>query len=302
MREEEEEVDDDDGTLAEVDDNLVEVLVEHGVRDALLSRWVEREALAPLLVSGSQICALLVSGQAERAAERLRVVVEASLRWFRMGRSEVRRLLCVLVEIVLLVASSGLLLLEAHNSSESESDKSQFDLCCCACLRCFGDDGIFPRSILLGIAWEWLLLVAVVAVAVVAVVVLLLLCKLHDMTSEHTVVNTWCVRLVDYMYGRIIEAIAVHSCERERERRYSRGFVNGASLFRRRTCWLQCGSLVGRTAFFERGRNSKTMRNFHSLTSTDDFVFLTRDKVGGISQKNYETQHQFQCKSTFCIL
>ena len=260
MREEEEEVDDDDGTLAEVDDNLVEVLVEHGVRDALLSRWVEREALAPLLVSGSQICALLVSGQAERAAERLRVVVEASLRWFRMDRSEVRRLLCVLVEIVLLVASSGLLLLEAHNSSESESDKSQFDLYRCACLRCFGDDGIFPRSILLGIAWEWLLLVAVVAV-----VVLLLLCKLHDMTSEHTVANTWCVRLVDYMYGRIIEAIAVCTHVQEREKILPR-ICKWCFAFPCPTCWLQCGTVVGRTAFFEGVGTARRCVTFHSLT------------------------------------
>ena len=212
-----EEDEEDDGNLAEVDENLAEVLAEHEVRVAFSPRLFDREALGFPLVSGSQIFALLISGQTEIAAERLRVVVEASLRWFRLDVLGVIRLLCVLVEIVLLLAPSGLLP-EVHNSSESESDKSQFDLDCCACLRCFGDDGIFPRSILLGIAWEWLLLVAVVAVAVVAVVVLLLLCKLHDMTSEHTVVNTWCVRLVDYMYGRIIEAIAVHSCERERER------------------------------------------------------------------------------------
>lgn len=67
------------GNLAEVDDPS-EVLVEHEVREALFSRWVERAALAPLLASWPHILlVLLFPGQAERVAERLRVVVEASL-------------------------------------------------------------------------------------------------------------------------------------------------------------------------------------------------------------------------------
>ena len=231
MREE----DEDDGNLAEVDENLAEVLAEHEVRVALSPRLFDREALGFPLVSGSQIFALLISGQAEIAAERLRVVVEASLRWIRLDRSEVRRLLCALDEKVLLVAFSSGLPLEACNSSESESDKSQFDLYCCACLRCFGDDGMFPR-ILKGIAREWLLLVAVVAVAVVAVVVLLLLCKLHDMTSEDTVVIfTWCVW-------------QNHSCDcgvlYKREEDTPPRICKWCFAFSCRTCWLQCGSVV----------------------------------------------------------
>ena len=201
------------GNLAEVDDPSG-VLVEHEVREALFSRWVEREALAPLLASRPHILlVLLFSGQAERVAERLRVVVEASLRRFRLDVLEVIRALCVLVEIVLFATLSGLLLvLEACILSESASDKSQFDLYCCACLRCcFGDVGIFPR-ILSGTctARECPPLVAVVAVAVlvVAVVVLLLLCKLYDMISEDPVVIvTWCA---SGMHTSLVLASPVH--------------------------------------------------------------------------------------------
>lgn len=182
---------DGDDNLAEVDDDPAEFLVveEVHVRKLLFPRWVEREeALAPLLVvNGSQMDALLISGQAERAAERLRVEAELSLRfWFLLEISEGLRTLCVLVEIALL--PSPCLLPEARISSASERDRSQFDLYCWAFLRCFGDGGsIFPLIILLGISrgeWLPLVLVAVVAVAVVAVAVLLLLCKLHDMTSK----------------------------------------------------------------------------------------------------------------------
>lgn len=235
-----EEEEEDDGNLIEVDDNLAGVLVEHEVREALLPRLVDREALAPpLLFVGSQIFALLISGEDEKAAERLRVVVEASLRWFRLDVLGVIRLLCVLVEIVLLLAPSGLLI-EACNSSESESDKSQFDLHCCACLRCFGDDGMFSR-ILLGMVREWLLLVAVVAVDVVAVVVLLLLCKLHDMTSEDPVVIfTWCA---PGMITCLVESFMRLWYVQERGRHF-RGFVNGASLFHAELAGHGCSSVV----------------------------------------------------------